>query len=74
MSNGTWVYGLGAWGGIVAMNYMDTPKGMVICSMVSLGSWLLYLSAKQDEVNARIQASIDRIWEHLDPMRDIDDA
>ena len=61
------IYGIGAWGGIIAMSYMDTPKGMIICSMVSMGSWLLYLSARQDDVNRRLQESIDRLWERMNP-------
>lgn len=73
MSKGEWVYGAGTWIGFVVMLSADEPKSMVIGCAIAMASWLLYLSARQDEVNRKMQDSIDRIWKRLNPQMYQDD-
>jgi hypothetical protein len=67
-------YNLVFLGACFALYYVDTPKAMAISALVGACSFVMAALAIQEKHNQKIWASIERLREREDPMRDIDDA
>lgn len=61
-------------GACFALYYVDSPRAMAISALVGACSFVMAALAIQEKHNQKTWASIERLWERDDPMRDVDDA